>query len=141
MKPASGGATTTNTARDERARGFGWSNRDGRSHGHGFRACIRSVLLPGLGTTVRRERGGDNRLEQVHVDDGRHAYRRDANAGRLDNVDGVDAHAGTDVARRRRVSMLRRYRQAVYRQGVDPQAVAGAVCTPIALRSQAGQSA
>jgi hypothetical protein len=66
----------------------------------------------------------------VHVGDG-----RDADARRLDDVDGVDADARTDVARRRGVvprhvgrddgsddapslvAMLWRYRQAVGRTG------------------------
>jgi Predicted metal-binding integral membrane protein (DUF2182) len=44
------------------------------------------------------ERGGNDRLVRVHVGDG-----RDADARRLDDVDGVDADARTDVARRRGV--------------------------------------
>src|SRR5258705_7470706 len=80
---ASGGATTTSTASGERSRG---------------RAPIRASLLRGLGAAVRRQRGGDDGLVRVHVGDG-----RDADARRLDDVDGLDADARTDVARRRGV--------------------------------------
>ena len=55
-------------------------------------------LLRRLGAALRRQRGGDDRLVRVHVGDG-----RDADARRLDDVDGVDADARTDVARRRGV--------------------------------------
>ena len=55
-------------------------------------------LLRRLGAALRRQRGGDDRLVHVHVGDG-----RDADARRLDDVDGVDADARTDVARRRGV--------------------------------------
>ena len=48
--------------------------------------------------TLRCQRGGNDRLVRVHVGDG-----RDADARRLDDVDGVDADARTDVARRRGV--------------------------------------
>ena len=65
---------------------------------HGFRASFPASLLRRLGAALRRQRGGDDRLVRVHVGDG-----RDADARRLDDVDGVDADARTDVARRRGV--------------------------------------
>jgi Predicted metal-binding integral membrane protein (DUF2182) len=49
-----------------------------------------------LGAALRCKRGGDDCLARVHVGNG-----RDADARRLDDVDGVDADARTDVARRR----------------------------------------
>src|SRR5438270_11015831 len=73
---ASGGAATTNTRRPERRRGV-------------------SRLL---GAALRCERDRHHRLVRVHVGDG-----RDADARRLDDVDGVDADARTDVAGRRGV--------------------------------------
>src|SRR5260221_4125209 len=76
---ASGGAATTSTTSAERSRGPA------------------SLLRP-VGAALRRQRGGDDRLVRVHVGDG-----RDADARRLDDVDGLDADARTDVARRRGV--------------------------------------
>src|SRR6185295_5905724 len=73
---ASGGAATTSTASAE--------------PGHG--------VPRRLGAALRGQRGGDDRLVRIHVGDG-----RDVDAGRLDDVDGVDAAARADVARRRRV--------------------------------------
>src|ERR1700732_1002568 len=84
-KRASGGAATTSTTRAERSR-------------HGFRASFPASLLRRLSAALRRQRGGDDRLVRVHVGDG-----RDADARRLDDVDGVDADARTDVVRRRGV--------------------------------------
>ena len=55
-------------------------------------------LLRRFGAALRRQRGGDDRLVRVHVGDG-----RDGDAGRLDDVHGVDADAWTDVVRRRGV--------------------------------------
>src|SRR5882672_3660651 len=80
---ASGGAATMSTPRAERSRGC---------------ANFGASLLWRLGAPLRRQRGGDDRLVRVHVGDGRHAYAR-----RLDDVDGLDADARTDVARRRGV--------------------------------------
>src|SRR5206468_13019696 len=51
-----------------------------------------------LSAALRCQHGGHDRLVRVHVGDG-----RDADAGRLDHVDGVDADARADVARRRGV--------------------------------------
>src|SRR5947209_558391 len=76
---ASGGAATTSTTSAERSR-------------------APASLLRRLGAALRRQRGGDDRLVRAHVGDG-----RDADARRLDDVDGVDADARTDVARRRGV--------------------------------------
>src|SRR5262245_7371575 len=77
---ASGGAATTSTASVERSRGFPTR----------LLRCLRAAL--------RRQRNADDRRVRVHVGDG-----RDADARRLDDVDGVDADAGTNVARRRDV--------------------------------------
>src|SRR6266699_4852120 len=96
---AFGGAATTSTTSAERSRGFRWRNRGTRDlTTHGFRASFPASLLRRLGAALRRQRGGDNRLVRVHVGDG-----RDADARRLDDVDGVDADARTDAARRRGV--------------------------------------
>src|SRR5882672_4478752 len=51
-----------------------------------------------LGAALRRKQRGDDRLVRVHVGDG-----RDADARRLDDVDGVDADARADVVRRRSI--------------------------------------
>ena len=84
----------------------------------GFRAIVPSSrrLLRRLGAALRRQRGGDDRLVRVHVGDG-----RDADARRLDDVDGVDADARTDVARRRGVVP----RHVGRDDGGDDAAVAG----------------
>src|SRR5260370_28675137 len=92
---ASGGAATTSTTSAEPSRGCRWRNRGtGDLTTYGFRAS----LLRRLGAALRRQRGGDDRLVRIHVGDG-----RDADARRLDHVDGVDADARTDLARRRGV--------------------------------------
>ena len=62
---------------------------------HGFRSTLRDSLRWRLRVALRSQRDADDRLVHVHVGDG-----RDADAGRLDDVDGVDADARTDVARR-----------------------------------------
>src|SRR5215831_6309283 len=88
---ASGGAATTSTASAEPSRG---SPIGADLTTHGFRAS----LLRRLGAALRRQRRGDDRLVRIHVGDG-----RNADARRLDDVDGVDADARTDLARRRGV--------------------------------------
>src|SRR6266852_3781403 len=96
---ASGGSATTSTPSAEPSRGCRWRNRGtGDLTTHGFRASFPASLLRRLGAALRRQRGGDDRPVRVHVGDG-----RDADARRLDDVDGVDADARTDVARRRGV--------------------------------------
>jgi len=60
---------------------------------HAFRASFRTSFLRHLGAALLRQRSDHNQLVRVHVGDGRHA-----NARRLDNVDGMDADARTDVA-------------------------------------------
>src|SRR5436190_744246 len=95
----SGGAATTSTGSVEPDRGCRWRNRGtGDLATQGFRASFPASLLRRLGAALRRQRGGDDRLVRVHVGDG-----RDADARRLDDVDGVDADARTDVAQRRGV--------------------------------------
>src|SRR5712664_2520936 len=98
-KRASGGAATTSTTSAEPSRGCRWRNRrTGDLTTDGFRASFPASLLRRLGAALCRQRGGDDRLVRVHVGDG-----RDADARWLDDVDGVDADARTDVARRRGV--------------------------------------
>src|SRR5438477_9566784 len=95
----SGGAATTSTRRAERSRGCRWRDRGtGDPTTHGFRAGFPASGSWRLGAALRGQRRGDDRLVRVHVGDG-----RDADARRLDDVDGVDANARTDVARRRGV--------------------------------------
>src|SRR5213595_896211 len=65
---------------------------------HGFRASFPASLFGRLSAALRCQRGGNDRLVRVHVGDG-----RDADARRLDDVDGVDADAWPDVAWRRSV--------------------------------------
>src|SRR5919198_69648 len=55
-------------------------------------------LLRRLSAALRRQRSADDALVRVHIGDG-----RDADARRLDDVDGVDADARTDMARGRGV--------------------------------------
>src|SRR6266850_2209385 len=80
-----GGASTTSTTKAERSR-------------HGFRASFPAGVLWRLSAALRWQRGGNDRLVRVHVGD-----ERDADARRLDDVDGVDADGRTDVVRRRGV--------------------------------------
>ena len=68
------------------------------AHDAWFRASFPASVRRRLSAALRRQRGGHDRLVHVHVGDG-----RDADARRLDDVDGVDADARTDVARRRGV--------------------------------------
>src|SRR2546421_2046535 len=65
---------------------------------HGFRASFPASVFWRLSAALRCQRGGNDRLVRVHVGD-----ERDADARRLDDVDGVDADARTDVAQRRGV--------------------------------------
>src|SRR6266852_4045308 len=96
---ASGGSATTSTPSAEPSRGCRWRNRGtGDLTTHGFRASFPASLLRRLGAALRRQRGGNDRLVHIHVGDG-----RDADARRLDDVDGVDADARTELARRRGV--------------------------------------
>src|ERR1700724_372723 len=96
---ASGGVDTTSTPRAEPSHGCRWHNQGtGDLTTHGYRASFPASLLRRLGAALRRQRDGDHRLVRVHVGDG-----RDTDARRLDDVDGVDADARADVARRRGV--------------------------------------
>src|SRR5258708_38243064 len=115
---ASGGSVTTSTPSAEPSRGCRWRNRGtGDLTTHGYRASFPRSLLRRLGAALRRQRGGDDRLVRVHVGDG-----RDGDARRLDDVDGVDADARTDVAWR--CGVLSRY---VGRDdGSDDAAILGA---------------
>jgi predicted dithiol-disulfide oxidoreductase (DUF899 family) len=65
---------------------------------HGFRSHLRASVSWRLCAALRCQCGGNDRL--VHIDVG---DRRDADARRLDDVDGMDADARTDVAWRRGV--------------------------------------
>src|SRR2546425_11559243 len=76
-----------------------WRNRGtGDLTTHGFRASFPANVFWRLSAALRYQRSGNDRLVRVHVGDG-----RDTDARRLDDVDGVDADARTDVARRRGV--------------------------------------
>src|ERR1700730_12628530 len=76
-----------------------WRNRGtGDLTTHGFRASFPASVLWRLSAALRCQRGNHDRLVRVHVGDG-----RDADARRLDDVDGVDEDARTGVARRRGV--------------------------------------
>src|SRR6267143_3768787 len=76
-----------------------WRNRGtGDLTTHGFRASFPANVFWRLSAALRYQRSGNDRLVRVHVGDG-----RDADDRRLDDVDGVDADARTDVARRRGV--------------------------------------
>src|SRR5438876_1233545 len=94
-----GGSATTSTPSAERRRGCrGATAETGDLATHGFRACVAASFLRRLRATLRGQRRGDDRLVRAHVGDG-----RDADARRLDDVDGVDADARKDVDRRRGV--------------------------------------
>src|SRR5206468_2454888 len=83
---ASGGTATTSTTSAEPSRGCRWAQpRTGDLTTHGFRARLPASLLRRLSAALRCERVDNDRLVRVHVDDG-----QDANARRLDDVDGVD---------------------------------------------------
>jgi hypothetical protein len=81
----------TSTARAEPSRGS-------RLTTHGFRASSRASLSRRLGVALRRKRSAHDRLVRINVDHG-----PNADARRVDDVDGVDADARTDVGRLRRV--------------------------------------
>src|SRR5690348_8516011 len=70
---ASGGAATTSTTSAERS----------RITTHGFPASLPASVPGRLGAALRRERGADGALGPGHVGD-----RRDADARRLDDVEG-----------------------------------------------------
>src|ERR1700675_3166749 len=94
---AAGGAATTSTTRAERSRGcFGATAGPeiSRARLPSELPCRRFLASQ---PALRCQRGG-NELVRVHVGD-----VRDADARRLDDVDGVDADARTDVDRRRGV--------------------------------------
>src|SRR5437667_3877774 len=95
---ASGGAATTSTRRVERSRGCRGATAGLEFTTHVFRWSLPASLFWRLSAALRCQRGGNDRLVRVHVGDG-----RDADDRRLDDVDGVDADARTDVARRRGV--------------------------------------
>src|SRR6266581_7164765 len=102
-----GGPGTTSTPSAERSRGRhgafrggyrGATAETGNLTTHGFRASFPASVFRRLGAALRCQRGAYDCLVRVHVGDG-----RDADARRLGDVDGVDADARTDVARRRGV--------------------------------------
>ena len=62
---------------------------------HGLRSTLRGSVRWRLRGALRWQHDADDRLVHIHVGDG-----RDADARRLDDVDGVDADARTDVVRR-----------------------------------------
>src|SRR2546428_3341561 len=82
---ASGGAATTSTTRAERRRGCrGATAETGDLTTHGFRASSPASVCWRLDAGLRCQRGGNDRLERVHVGDG-----RDADARRLDENRGL----------------------------------------------------
>src|SRR5439155_1375333 len=83
------------TEEQQREGGVEYNYRTGYLTTHGFRASFPASVFWHPSAALRCQRGGNDRLVRVHVDDG-----RDADARRLDDVDGVDADARTDVARR-----------------------------------------
>ena len=93
-RKASGGATTTNTTSIEPPRVSLAQPGDGRSQG-----MVSGASFPAASSACRRclcrQRDGDDRVVRIHVDDG-----RNGDARRLDDVDGVDADARTDMAGR-----------------------------------------
>src|ERR1044072_2063657 len=93
-RPVSGGGTTTITP-SERHRGCRGAAAEREIASPGFGASFPSHVPGRVRAAVRHERGADHPLVHVHVGDG-----RDADARRLDDADGVDADAGTNVARR-----------------------------------------
>src|SRR5688572_29702699 len=84
---ASGGAATTSTPTPSRTSA---ARRELTTHG------FPTNLLRRLGAAVRGQRGVDDRLVRVDVGDG-----RNADARRLDDVDGLDADARPVLVRRR----------------------------------------
>src|SRR6476619_6191266 len=80
-KRAYGGAATTSTTRAERSR-------------YGFRASFPASVFWHLSAGLRCQRVANDCLVRVHDGNG-----RDADARRLDDVDGVDADARTDMVR------------------------------------------
>src|SRR2546429_10009097 len=82
----SGGAATTSTRSAERRGGGRWRKRGtGDLATLGFRASLPASLpaslLRRLGAALRRQRGGGDPLERVHVGD-----RQDGHARRLEDV-------------------------------------------------------
>src|SRR4029453_8567773 len=67
---------------------------------HGCRSTLRGNVRWRLGVALRWQHDADDRLVRIHVGDG------NVDARRLDDVDGVDADARSDMARawRRRSS-------------------------------------
>src|SRR5580765_4991572 len=95
----SGGAATTSTRSPEPSHErHGHSRAAGDLATHGYRASFPAITLRSLGSALCRQRGGDDRLVRIYVGNG-----RDADARRMDDVDGVDADARADVARSRSV--------------------------------------
>src|SRR4029450_3288584 len=124
-RAACGGAATTSTASAESPHEIRWHERvsgpprslcslppegeqaflgtarrkaNGDLATNDFRASLPASVLRRLGLALRGPRDGHHHLVCIHVDD-----ERDAHAGRLDDVDGVDADARTIVDRRRGV--------------------------------------
>src|SRR6185312_5621848 len=97
MLPVPGGAATTSTARSESnglARGDVSAYRSRSS-----RRCSVAARFPRqLRIAVRSRHGGDDSVVRIDVTDG-----RDVHARRLDDVDDVDANAGTGMVRGRGV--------------------------------------
>src|SRR5262249_18280811 len=89
-RPAPGGPATTSTTIGEWRHGSSGATAESEVMRHGFRATPTASVPWRVSAALRRERGADDRLVSVHVSNG-----RDADARRLDDVDGVDADART----------------------------------------------
>src|SRR4030095_4491074 len=95
----SGGAAMTSRASVEASHGGRWRNPGtGALAKHGWRGNVAASVPRRLGVALCCQRRGEDRVVRVDVGDG-----RNADAWRLDDVDGVDADAGPDLARRRGV--------------------------------------
>src|SRR5581483_6880928 len=95
---ASGGGVTTSTTRVERSRDCATVTAEREITTHEFRSSVRAKVSWSLSAALRSQRGVDDRLVHIHAGNG-----DDADAGRLLDVDTVDADARTDVAGRRGV--------------------------------------
>src|SRR5437667_10879531 len=100
MRRASGGAATTSTANNEVIVTAQFPGKEIPTHD--FRANFTASVLRHLSAALCRKRSADHRLVWLHVSNG-----KDADARRLDDVDGVDADAWTDMAGR--LGIVRRH--------------------------------
>src|ERR1700722_3370506 len=94
-----GGAVTTSIPSADPGHGrHNYSRGTGNLRTNDFRPNFPASLPGGLGGALCHQRGGNDRLVRLDVGDGGYA-----DAGWLDDVNGVDADARTDMAWRRRI--------------------------------------